>query len=149
MTPAQVFDLANPFAALGWLLLAAGLFAAGAWRTRLLALGGRVWPLALAALYVATLVTHWGSAPGGGFSSLEAVGRLFASPGHLLAGWVHYLAFDLWVGRWIIDDALARDAAPGWGRAALLPVLFGVFMFGPAGLLVYMAWRTLAAKRGR
>lgn len=145
MTPAAWFSLANTFALLGWLILAAGLFApaGGAWRDRLLLLAGRVWPLVLGVGYAAALATHWGSAPGGGFGSLEAVAALFRSPGNLLAGWVHYLAFDLFIGRWIVDDAHTR----GVPRPAVLPCLVLTFLFGPVGLLLHFALRTALGRK--
>jgi hypothetical protein len=145
MTPAAWFSLANTFALVGWLLLLAALFApaAHAWRARLLFVAGRAWPLLLAVGYAAALATHWGSAPDGGFGSLEAVAALFRSPGNLLAGWVHYLAFDLFIGRWIVDDAQAR-AVP---RLAVLPCLVLTFLFGPVGLLLHFALRSSLGAR--
>jgi hypothetical protein len=142
MSPATWFSLANGFALLGWLLLTAGLFAPAAspWRARLLALAGRVWPLVLAVGYALALVVYWDSASGGGFGSLAGVAALFSAPGLLLAGWVHYLAFDLFVGRWIVDDGTDL-AVP---RLLLLPCLVLTFLLGPVGLLAYWALRTRA-----
>lgn len=61
------------------------------------------------------------------------VQHLFTMPEVALAGWLHYLAFDLWVGLWI-----ARHAdALGISRWLQAPVLFATFMFGPIGLLLY------------
>jgi hypothetical protein len=142
VTPSVWFSIANPFALLGWLMLIAALFAPshGAWRPRLLWLAGRVWPLVLAAGYAAAVVAYWGSAPGGGFGTLEEVAALFRSPGMLLAGWVHYLAFDLFIGRWVLDDAASRGLR-GHARWALLPCLLLIFLFGPVGLLLYFALR--------
>jgi Domain of unknown function (DUF4281) len=137
MTPAAWFSIANPVALLGWLALAVALWASPPWRPRLLALGGRALPIILAVGYLAALIAHWGSAPGGGFGTLDEVAALFRSPGLLLAGWVHYLAFDLFVGRWIVDDALAR----GLPRLAVLPCLLLTFLFGPVGLLLHFAAR--------
>ena len=70
---------------------------------------------------------------------------MFESRGLLLAGWVHYLAFDLWVGRWIVD-ALAADpqmqGVANWlVQLLVVPCLLLTFMFGPAGLLVFLALR--------
>ncbi len=147
MTPAQWFDLANPLALLGWLLLGVGfVLAPGRARSVLLLIAGRVLPLVLCVGYVSALVAFWGTAPGGGFGSLEAVAALFRSPGVLLAGWVHYLAFDLFIGRWIVDDASARAPmrASVWRRAIWLPVLALTFLYGPAGLLAWFALRRLA-----
>ncbi len=140
MTPSEAFSVANPTALLGWLLLIAGLFASGRARSVLLLAGGRALPLLLCLAYAATLVWSWGSAPGGGFASLEQVVTLFRSPGMLLAGWIHFLAFDLFVGRWIVDDALGRRLP----RLAVLPSLVLTFLFGPIGLglhfMVRGAW---------
>jgi hypothetical protein len=143
MHPADWFSVANPFALLGWLLLVSAVFTpgGGAWRARLLTLAGRVWPLVLGAGYAAALVAHWGSAPGGGFGSLDEVATLFRSPGNLLAGWVHYLAFDLFIGAWMVGDAQSRGLR-GAARFALLPCLALTFLFGPVGLLLYFALRT-------
>jgi Domain of unknown function (DUF4281) len=142
MTPSAWFGLANPFALAGWLLLFVSLFAPanGAWRQRLLLLSGRVWPLVLCAGYAAALVASWGSAPGGGFGSLEQVAALFASPGNLLAGWLHYLAFDLFIGAWVVADAQSRGIR-GLVRWLLVPVLLLIFLFGPIGLMLYFAVR--------
>lgn len=53
----------------------------------------------LGAIYIALWALHWRGE--GGFGSLDEVRALFAVPGLLVAGWVHYLAFDLFVGVWI------------------------------------------------
>jgi hypothetical protein len=136
------FGLANAVALAGWLMLAGALISGDRLRTLLLALAGRAWPLALAAGYTAALAAFRGTAPAGsGFGTLEAVAALFSAPVALLAGWVHYLAFDLFVGRWIVDDALAR----GTNRLLLLPVLALTFLFGPMGLLAWFGLRALKA----
>lgn len=97
---------------------------------------GQVWPVALSLLYVVLLAVHWRGE--GGFGSLAEVQALFAVPGALVAGWVHYLAFDLFVGGWLAG----RAAAHGWSHVWMLPVYVLTFLFGPAGLLVYALLRT-------
>jgi hypothetical protein len=101
-------------------------------------------PGLLSALYVALLAIHAPEAEGG-FSSLAAVAALFAMPGVLLAGWVHYLAFDLFLGAWMARHA-AAEGLPLW---ALLPALPVTFLAGPAGLLLFLALRELAVPRRR
>ena len=142
MTPQEGFSAANPLALLGWLLLCAGLFSRGAWRERLLVAGGRALPLLLCLAYAVVLYTHWGTAPGGGFGNLDQVATMFRSPGLLLAGWIHFLAFDLFVGRWIIDDALAHRLP----RPAVLPSLLLTFLFGPIGLGLHVSMRLAWSK---
>jgi hypothetical protein len=57
----------------------------------------------------------------------------------LLAGWVHYLAFDLFIGSWQVRDSQQR----GIGHLFVIPCLVLTFLFGPAGLLCYLALRTV------
>lgn len=98
-------------------------------------------PALLCVAYAAVVVTLWGRIPGG-FSSLAAVRQLFDNPWMLLAGWIHYLAFDLFVGSWIVRDARNRGIAHG----LLLPLLPLTFMFGPAGYLSYLTLRAAVGK---
>jgi hypothetical protein len=88
-------------------------------------------------LYAGIVFATFFQVPGGGFSSIAAVQALFASPAMVVAGWVHYLAFDLFVGIWIARQA---DAA-GIGRILQVPLLLATFLFGPLGLLLYYGTR--------
>jgi Domain of unknown function (DUF4281) len=71
--------------------------------------------------------------PGIGFGSIQAVQKIFITPEVALAGWVHYLAFDLLVGLWIAAHA-DRIELSRWLQAV---VLGATFMFGPIGLLLF------------
>jgi hypothetical protein len=135
LTPDLLFKIANNAAALGWLLLVL----APRWRgTRAVVLSGAL-PLLLAATYVAVIgyqtLAH--PAPGAGFGSLAQVAALFREPWALVAGWVHYLCFDLAVGIWESRDAQRR----GVPHLLLLPCLVATFLLGPLGLLLYSAAR--------
>ena len=133
-TPEGLFGIANLVAMAGWLLLGVGIATrSNALRDRYAGIGV---PALLAVGYLA-LIAVKGSSAEGGFSSLAGVAALFQSPWILLAGWVHYLAFDLFVGAWIARDADAR----GLPRALLLPVLPCVFFLGPAGFLLWLGLR--------
>jgi len=70
------------------------------------------------------------------FSDPDAVRKALGTPDFFLAGWTHYIAFDLFVGRWIWEDALAR------GKTARLPLLL-TWLAGPAGLSLYLVRRRL------
>ena len=133
MSPDQIFSLTNIAAVCCWLLLV--VLPGRAWVNRLVA--GVAVPAALAALYTAIIALHFfGSA--GGFSSLPEVALLFSNPWLLLAGWVHYLAFDLLVGSWESRDARER----GIHHLFVVPCLILTFLFGPAGWLLYLGIRT-------
>jgi hypothetical protein len=134
MTTDRLFDIANLIALLGWIVLAFAPLA----RDRLV-LAARVIGVTLALSYAGLLITSLagGGTEGGGFTSLEGVTALFSRPEAVLVGWVHYLAFDLWVGAWAVEDA-GKRGVPHW---AMVPVLFLTLMAGPIGLLVYLAAR--------
>jgi hypothetical protein len=139
MTPDQVFSIANAVAFGAWILLI--VLPRQRWVSGILA--PIAMPALFAVIYVAIIVTQWkGSA--GGFSSLSAVATLFGQPWLLLAGWVHYLAFDLFVGSWEVRDARER----GIPHLAVVPCLLLTFMFGPAGWLAYSGLRTAYPSRG-
>ncbi|MDG1952967.1 MAG: ABA4-like family protein, partial [Gammaproteobacteria bacterium] len=74
---------------------------------------------------------------GGGFGSLASVMILFSDPNLLLAGWIHYLAFDLFVGAWEVRDAQRT----GIHHLLVVPCLFATLMAGPAGLAFYWLLR--------
>ena len=100
MTPETLFQLSGPVAMAGWLALALSPLAPRA--ADLVA--ALLIPLLLATAYTALILVHWSSAPGG-FGSLADVMALFTNPSVALAGWLHYLAFDLFVGAWIARTA--------------------------------------------
>lgn len=139
MTLEQVFSLASLGALFGWIALAIAPVA----RSKLLIVARGV-SIGLAVAYGVLIVTGWGSALGGGFGSLADVKALFSVDRVLLAGWVHYLAFDLWVGAWAVEDAGLRGV-PWW---LVLPCLVLTFLFGPLGLLLYLAVRSARRERG-
>lgn len=135
LTPDFLFALANPLALLGWALLVLAPRWIG---TRRLVLSGAL-PLVLATAYVLLIEWHYlGEHAGqGGFSSLSEVAALFRDPWALLAGWVHYLCFDMAVGIWESLDARRR----GVPHLLLVPALLLTFLFGPLGLLLYSVLR--------
>lgn len=77
------------------------------------------------------------------FGSLEGVMGLFQDKTMLTAGWVHYLAFDLFVGTWISLNARKH----GINHWLLIPVLLLTFMLGPVGLLIYLLVRWIRSRR--
>jgi len=143
MTPDQIFSIVNLVATVAWVLLAA--LPRQRWVAGVVT--SIVVPALLAVVYIAIVVTTFGSSPGG-FSTLPAVATLFSNPWALLAGWIHYLAFDLLVGSWEVRDARDR----GVPHVLVLPCLVLTFLFGPAGWLLYMsvrsAYQVVRSRRG-
>jgi hypothetical protein len=132
MTPDRIFSIVNAIALISWVLLA--VLPRQRWVTRTLT--GTVVPALLAAVYAAIIAAMWKGSPGG-FSTLPAVATLFGNRWLLLAGWTHYLAFDLLAGNWEVRDARER----GLPHALVLPCLILTFLFGPAGWLLYIGVR--------
>lgn len=137
MTAEQLFSILNLVAVAGWLPLI--LLPRKRWSTTIVPF---VVPGVLAVVYIALVAT---SMPGseGGFSSLAGVSALFANPWALLAGWTHYLAFDLFIGGWEVRDAQRR----GVPHLVVVPVLILTFLLGPAGLLLYLAIRSFVGRK--
>ena len=132
MTPETLFSVVNVLPMPLWLTW---IFAPRSRAARYFARS--TWPFALlGGTYAALLVTAIasGGVGDGSFTSLAGVMALFASPWGALAGWTHYLAFDVFVGRWIVGDA------PTAGYR-LAPILALTLMAGPAGLLLYFLLR--------
>lgn len=138
MTPDQLFSLLNLIAMVSWLLLVC--LPRVRWITTVLPIAV---PSLLGIVYIVLIAATlpWSD---GGFSSLSAVRALFANPWALVAGWTHYLAFDLFIGGWEVRDAQQR----GIPHLLIVPALVLTFLFGPAGLLLYLAirrWRATPA----
>ncbi|MGF1457246.1 MAG: ABA4-like family protein [Alphaproteobacteria bacterium] len=148
MTPETLFGLANQIALVGWLILVFGprrydwLFFVPQY----------IIPFALGLGYGGLMFVNFFSVEGGGYSTLDSVRALFENPHVLVAGWVHYLAFDLFVGAWI-----ARQAdALGITRLIQIPILLATFLFGPVGLVLFLVFKAAhgaaalrAAREGR
>lgn len=132
LTLDAAFALGSQLAVLGWL----SLILLPRWRSVSAMLAGTVIPAALSLGYFALIAAYWHDAKGG-FSSLGDVGALFASKPLLLAGWLHYLAFDLFLGNWILRRA-QEEAIPHW---LIVPVLLATFLFGPVGYLAFLILR--------
>ena len=133
MSPDLAFTIANLLVLPAWLLLA---FAPGwAYTHRLV---HAVWiPLLLGIVYLSAFALNSESPEGASFSSLHGVMQLFTSPFAMLAGWVHYLVFDLFVGAWEVRDAARRDVS----HLFVIPCLFLTLMLGPIGLMSYLLIR--------
>ncbi len=136
-----IFGYANLYAMLCWLVLA---FAPKreALITPLFYAGVGLLAISYAVLIVGLLsgLIDGGAGGGGGtpdFTTLAGVQALFDSQGGATIGWIHYLAFDLFVGTWVARNANRR----GINRLVQVPILFFILMAGPLGLTLYLIMR--------
>lgn len=140
MSPETQFRLVNLAALPFWALM----IVAPGWSVTKRVMDSLIAPGVFAALYAVLIVP-----------ALPTILPLFASPPDLAAvlaeltkpqafvvAWVHYLAFDLFAGRWEYLDARER----GVSHWLLGPCLFLTLMLGPLGFLVYLAARLTARK---
>lgn len=133
----RIFSIATAIAVVGWLLL---VFTPRQWFTQLISTV--IAPLILAAMYLYLIAMYFEGAEGG-FGSLAEVTALFQKPELLLAGWIHYLCFDLFIGAWEVRDAQRLEIP----HLVVIPCLIMTFMLGPIGLLFYFAIRTAKTKQ--
>ncbi len=130
---AQVYRLVNLTPLLWWLTM----IIAPKWRVTRALTTSRGLFAGLGLFYSAFLlkaITEEGPPNYGSYE--QGPRRLFTSNAGLLAGWAHYLAFDLFVGVWIYRTGLAEK------RSTRLPLLL-TLVAGPLGLLVFLVQRGL------
>lgn len=143
-SPEQFFGWAGQGAMLGWLILIFvprrlpyDLGAKLMWLPRFII------PFGLSLLYAGLAMAHIATVEGGGFGSLAEVKTLLSDDWALLAGWVHYLAFDLFIGGWI---AVKADEV-GINRVIQAPILLATFLAGPLGLALFLAMRVFYRRK--
>jgi Kef-type K+ transport system membrane component KefB len=132
-----IFTIANFTAMAGWLLMA--ILPRWSW-TRKIVLSGTL-PLLLSVAYLVLVLLFFGRAEGG-FGSLPEVMKLFTNEWAVLAGWIHYLAFDMFVGAWEVKDSQEQ----GVSHVLVIPCLVLTFLLGPIGFLLYHIIRRFAPK---
>jgi hypothetical protein len=137
MHPETLFNASGKLAMVGWALL---VFAPRwRWSQRI---ASAVIPLTLAIVYLVLVALYFAKSPGG-FGALDQVALLFENRWLLVAGWMHYLAFDLFLGAW-----QAREARRlGMSQFLVIPCLLLTFLFGPVGFLVFWTIRSAVERR--
>ena len=135
-----IFSLAGLLAMLGWIVLLVSPFIPQ-WSDRI---AGLIIPLTFSFGYLVILL-FFPPQTGGGFASFAEVTQLFSNPEALMAGWVHFLAFDLFVGAWICRTA-RNEGIKFWMVLPCLPI---TFMLGPAGFLLFSTVRALLKMKQR
>jgi hypothetical protein len=77
--------------------------------------------------------------------TLPGLAAVLGTPAGATLAWAHFLAFDLFVGRWAYLDSRERGIS-AWIMA---PVLFFTLMLGPIGFLGYLAVRALSGSTNK
>jgi len=124
MTPSIIFSICSNLVMPQWLLM----IVAPKWKWTHKLVDSKIIPLILSVVYIIYLLQGMGGE--GGFGSLEGVMKLFTVEELALAGWVHYLAFDLLIGSWVLKKSQKLEIAHWW----IIPCLILCFIAGPVSL---------------
>jgi hypothetical protein len=131
----QLFPFTNRLQLVGWILLAT----VPRWKdTQMIALIPSVMH---AIMYAWVLVAILMSSEEAGFDfgTLEGIVTAFRDPNAVFLGWIHYLSFDLLVGRAISKDAIENKGISNITYYfVVVPCLFSTLMVGPVGFLIYL-----------
>ncbi len=139
----RLFRLANLAVLPGWMLM---IFAPRSALTQRVITNDAFF-VGMGGLYATMLGGALAESPGGGAAllnpTLKNISKLFqeGGPKGSFAGWVHYLVFDFFVGRWILRDSQEQNIP----HLLVIPALALTLMSGPLGLAYY---RVLVRLRG-
>ncbi len=135
MTPSVMFSIVNMIAMPMWLLM----IVLPKWKITRYLIDHKILPIILSLFYVFYIVKSVSEGGGMDFSNLDSVMELFTVENAVLAGWVHYLVFDLLVGMWILD----QNKNLGIHHLLIIPCLLASFMMGPVGFLLFIIIKTI------
>jgi len=136
MNTASLFNFFNSAILLPWALL---LFLPK-WKGTQKMIEWHLPVLILGIVYLILLVTDFFIISSGSpidFLSLTGIKAAFTRDEVMLIGWVHYLAFDLFVGIWESVDAQKNELS----HFLLVPCLILTLMYGPVGFVLYWVFR--------
>ncbi len=133
MSTSEVFSVVNLIALPMWALM----IILPKWKGTRFLIDFKIIPIVLSIVYAVYIITSMLSGPPMDFGSLESVMHLFTFENAVLAGWVHYLAFDLLVGMWMLDENRTLKIHP----IVMAPCLLGTFMMGPIGFILFISIR--------
>jgi hypothetical protein len=137
-----IFKIGNLIILPFWALM---IFLPG-WRVTKRIIGSPLISAAPAALYAALVIPRfveiWRAVSN---PELSGIAALLGGPVGATVAWLHFLAFDLFVGRWIYLDGRERGIS-SWVMA---PALFLTLMLGPCGFLLYLIARSAKGDQRR
>lgn len=139
MTPTAVFSIASMITMPMWILM---IFLSK-WKVTRFLIDFKIIPLALTFIYAIYIFQAIRTGGMMDFGSLKSVMALFTEENAVLAGWVHYLAFDLLIGMWMLDQNKELKI----NQLLMAPCLFLTFMLGPIGFLLFIIIKTVKQKQ--
>ena len=129
MTPTQVFSIAGMITIPMWILM---MFLPK-WKVTNYLVSFKVIPLILSFIYVVYIFQTIKINGMPDFGNFDSVMKLFTEEKAILAGWIHYLTFDLIIGMWILNASKKLNIH----QLIMAPCLLATFMFGPIGFILF------------
>ena len=131
MKPEILFQILNNLVLLVWLLM----IVAPKWKVTQKIINTFALTIILSIIYGASIITSFGKVNFMDFGSLDGIVNMLQNSDAWgsSAVWYHFLAFDLFVGSWILRDAQKL----GIPHLIVIPCLLFTFMLGPIGFLLY------------
>ncbi|WP_430410671.1 ABA4-like family protein [Kordia sp.] len=139
MSPSEVFSIVGMLAMSMWILM---VFLPK-WNVTRFFIDYKIIPIVLSIVYVIYIIQAMQIGGGMDFGSLQSVMTLFTEEHAVLAGWVHYLAFDLLIGMWILN----QNETVKIHHLLIIPCLFATFMLGPVGFLLFIIMKAIKLKK--
>ena len=139
MSPEIIFQICTFGVIPAWILLI--LLPKWKWTTNIVQFA--LIPALLSLTYIFIYFIKPARVEGAGMESLNSLVILLSSPHSALIAWLHFLAFDLFVGAWIVRDSTGLSIHP----VLVAPCLLLTFAFGPIGLLLYLMLRLALRKK--
>lgn len=136
MNTSEIFQVVNTVILIPWIVLI--FFPKKKWKNPAI----HSFAVLMSLLYSYHVLADIASFDPSAFNSLEGIKAIFTKDEALLAGWIHYLVFDLLVGNWIVNQSIKY----GIKHYLIIPCLFFTFMFGPLGYLLFFSVRTFKTK---
>lgn len=143
MNPETLFLILNNLVAIVWILM---IFAPK-WKVTQAIISTFSVVLILSVTYSILIISSFGTLDFMDFTSLQGIMNLLqhSDAWGSSALWYHFLAFDLFVGTWILKDA-QKLSIPHF---LIIPCLFFTFMLGPLGFVLYQLVKFLHSKFGK
>ncbi len=135
MSATQIFSIVGRLAMPMWLLM----IILPKWNVTKFLVKYRVIPIILSLVYAVYIGISIQEGNGLDFGSLESVMQLFTKENAVLAGWVHYLAFDLLIGMWMLE----QNKVIKLKQLLMAPCLLLTFMLGPVGFLLFTIMKSI------
>lgn len=131
INPDTIFSVLNNLVLAVWLLM----IITPKWKFTQFILTNFIVVILLSVVYGAIIISNFGAVDFMDFTSLQGIMKMFNNSDAWLSSalWFHFLAFDLFVGTWILKDS-QKVSIP---HLLVIPCLLFTFMLGPIGFVLY------------